>query len=125
MARTKRRVRNRGRKSQKIKPVRTRRRRRGSAKRRRTKSRKVLKGKGCLGGIFGCGLPGSSDRVLQCRMAVAGEGRAEEACTFRGTNTEIDAHVCNVHCDTEYVQNPDQCRRVHNCNSRAGRRMSP
>ena len=37
MARTKRSVRNRGRKSQKRKPVRTRRRRRGSAKRRRTK----------------------------------------------------------------------------------------
>lgn len=50
MARTKRRIRDRGRKSQKRKkPIRTRRRRRGSVKRRRTKSRQVLKGGSCCG----------------------------------------------------------------------------
>ena len=106
MARTKRRIRDRGRKSQKRKkPIRTRRRRRGSVKRRRTKSRQVLKGGSCLG----CGSRPHNRPCQICGKVF--NDKPKPVRGGRGYQSELDRHICNVHCpDYGYT-----CTRAYNC----------
>ena len=109
MARTKRRIRNRGRKSQKRKPVRTRRRRRGSAKRRRTKrGNTVLKGKGCLGGF--CGRARPKVQCHYCKDQGVAVGFSDEASSVGGPS-DLDNHICDSHCPVW----GGTCSAAYNC----------